>query len=447
MIAYLPAIYPDELVYSWFSRYYIYSGCFSHKMALQELFCKRSDCPSKEFIGNLNPDAKAEITKQYQLDWLVLNHTMYPEYARFIPLSDKKTALHHIGEDYCDIHRLFAVLPRMEGERYLRYCPLCAEEDRKQYGETYWHRKHQIRNLSICTKHGCNLKESSIPVKSEQWYTLNAAETSIMDMDVECEKNPKVTQFARYVEAIFDEPIEFNCDIPISAILYDCMSRTRYLKSSGRSRYTKMFTDDMAAYYEKLGVQSIPSTYQIQRILLGKRYDFSVICQIAFFLGATVQELTSPTLTTDQIQKEQNSHYMKDVVPIDLRLLDEETAPILEAVVKGIYDGSANENSRPERVSERIVCREMNLTGYQLRNMPMCKAVFERYTESYPENWARRIIWAYQKLKEQEIPFYWSDIRELSGVKKKNFESVIPFLSKYTDFATADKIIAIVESK
>ena len=54
MIVYFPDIYPDELVYSWFCRYYVHSGCLSHKMALQELYCKRSDNPSKEFIGNLN---------------------------------------------------------------------------------------------------------------------------------------------------------------------------------------------------------------------------------------------------------------------------------------------------------------------------------------------------------------------------------------------------------
>jgi len=61
MIAYLPQIYPDELVYSWFCRYYIYSGCYTHRMAMQDLYCKRSDNLSKEFIGNLNPEAKKMI--------------------------------------------------------------------------------------------------------------------------------------------------------------------------------------------------------------------------------------------------------------------------------------------------------------------------------------------------------------------------------------------------
>lgn len=130
MIVYFPSIYPDELVYSWFCRYYVHSGYFSHKMALQELYCKRSDNPSKEFIGNLNPEAMEQIDKIYPLDKLVLDHTMYPQYARFITLEKKKMALYRLSHAPCDIHHLFPVLPRGEGERYMRFCPLCVREDR-----------------------------------------------------------------------------------------------------------------------------------------------------------------------------------------------------------------------------------------------------------------------------------------------------------------------------
>lgn len=54
MIAYLPDIYPDELVYSWFCRYYVHSGCLTYKTALQELLYNRCNNPSKEFLGHLN---------------------------------------------------------------------------------------------------------------------------------------------------------------------------------------------------------------------------------------------------------------------------------------------------------------------------------------------------------------------------------------------------------
>lgn len=156
------------------------------------------------------------------------------------------------------------------------------------------------------------------------------------------------------------------------------------------------------------------------------------------------EELTSPTLTLEQIQQEQDSHYMKDTAPVDWVQLDTDTAPILERFVQSVYDGTANENGRPERVSERLVYREMGLLGHQLENMPRCRTIFERYTESYPESWSRKIIWAYQTLKDQGKPFYWSDIRRISGVKKKNFQLIVPYLLKHTDVDTANQIIALV---
>lgn len=444
MIAYLPAIYPDELVYSWFCRYYVHSGCFSHKMALQELYCKRSDNPSKEFIGNLNPDAMEHIERIYPLDDLVLNHTMYPQYARFIPLEQKKTALYRLGHDSCDVHFLFPVLPRNEGEQNLRFCPLCAKEDRKIYGEAYWHRKHQIRNMGICIKHKCVLIESSVSAKSEQSFTFCPAENYVDNNEAVVESDPLIIQFASYLDSVFDTPVDFDNDVPISSVLYDGMSRTKYLKPSGRSRYTKMLADDIDEFYRSMGICSIASMYQIQRALLGSRFDFSVICQIAFFLGMKVEELTAPSLTTEQIRQEQESHYMKDATPVDWELLDIETASILEKFAKDVYNGTANENGRPERVSEKLVYREMNLKGHQLENMPRCRSILERYEESYPECWARKIIWAYQKLKESGESFCWTDIRKIAGVKKKNLQSVIPYLIKYTDVETVERIMTLI---
>lgn len=445
MIVYMPTIHPDELVYSWFCRYYVHSGCFSHKMALQELYCKKSDYLSKEFIGNLNNEAGEEISKIYSLDKLVLDHTMYPQYARFIPLTEKKEALHHLGHDSCDVHYLFPVLPRNDGERYLRFCTLCVKEDREIYGEAYWHRKHQIRNMSICTKHKCRLMESSVPAKSEQSFTFCPAENYTYDREAVFEKDSLVIQYMEYLVSVFDAMMDFDTDIPISSILYDGMSRTKYLKQSGRSRYTKMLADGMSDFYRNMGICSVASVYQIQRILLENLHDFSVVCQIAFFLGMGAEELTASALTKEQIQQEQDSHYMRNTVPIDWELLDRETAPVLEKLVRAVYDGTANENGRPERVSEKLVYREMNLLGHQLENMPKCKAIFEKYTESYPETWARKIIWAYRKLEEEGNPFCWTDIRRISGVKKKNMQKVVPYLWKHVDGGLLSQIIELIE--
>ena len=444
MIAYMPTIYPDELVYSWFCRYYVHSGCFSHKTALQELYCKKSDYVSKEFIGNLNNEAMEQIGEIYSLNKLVLDYTMYPQYARFVSLAKKKDALYRLGHDSCDVHYLFPVLPRNDGERYLRFCPLCVKEDREIYGEAYWHRKHQIRNMCICTQHKCRLMESSVPAKSEQSFTFFPAEKYTYDREAVFENDLSVIQYMEYLVSVFDSVMDYDNDIPISSILYDGMSRTKYLKPSGRSRYTKLLANDMSEFYGSMGICNIVSVYQIQRILLGSLSEFSAICQIAFFLGMKPEELTAPSLTSEQIKQEQDSHYMRNTAPVDWELLDRETAPVLEKFAKGVYDGTANENGRPERVSEKLVYREMNLLGHQLENMPRCKAIFEKYTESYPESWARKIIWAYRKLEEEGKPFCWTDIRRISGVKKKNLQVVVPYLNKHSDNAIVERVMMLI---
>lgn len=68
----------------------------------------------------------------------------------------------------------------------------------------------------------------------------------------------------------------------------------------------------------------------------------------------------------------------------------------------------------------------------------------ERYAESYPESWARKIIWAYQKLEAEGKPFYWTDIRKISGVKKKNLQAVIPYLMDHIDTKSIERIMKVI---
>lgn len=200
-----------------------------------------------------------------------MKHTMYPQYARFIPSEQKKNALYRLIHDNCDAHHLFSILPRTDREQYLRFCPVCVMEDRKAYGETYWHRKHQIRNMNICTKHNCRLMESSVPAKSEQSYTFYPAESYTCENNVIVEDNETVIQFSAYLESVFDAPMNFDADIPISSILYDGISRTKYMMPSGKSRYTKLLTDDMNEFYRNIDLCSTASMYQVQRVLLENR--------------------------------------------------------------------------------------------------------------------------------------------------------------------------------
>lgn len=428
MKMYFPEIYPDELVYSWFGRFAIHSGYINSQL-LQFLYSKRSDTPIKEFIGNLNPEARAYIDNTYPLKELVLKHTMYPQYARFAPLEQRKDALYKLCYENCDMHHLFAVLPRCEKEQYLKYCPVCASEDRKKYAETYWHRKHQIRNIGICPKHKCKLMDSIVPARSMSLYSFITAEEVIPNSEEYISvDNSQQLGFAEYTEQVFDAPVDFEKDIPLSSILYYAMRDTEYMKSTGNSRYMTKFVDDMTRFYEKIELNEIASISRIQKTLLtGRGYDFSLVCQLAFFLNMKPEELTYPKLSEEQIKQEEEIHYMKNRDISDWDEYDKENVERFEEFCNAIYNGSLSNNGRPERVSERMMYEFLNVTAYGFKNMPKCMKVYEKYAESYEQSWVRKIAWAYEKLKQErgKQPIYWTDLRKLSGVKKKSLERMM----------------------
>lgn len=447
MIGFLPKIYPDELVYSWFCRAFVHSGYPTNKAFLGELLFNRHCNPSKEFIGHLNPEMEQEIRQIYPMEELVLDHTMFPQYARFIESENKKNALHKLADGFCDAHHLFSILPRSEGDQYLKYCPLCMEEDREIYGEAYWHRGHQIRNMSVCVKHKCRLENSKVTAKSSQSFMLEPAEIALEEKGADRNVDTLELEFASYMEEIFESPMSFGGTAPISAILYFGMENTKYLKSTGRIRNTQLLADEMDDYFKEIHISDIASLYQVQRTLLGHRTDFSIVTQIAFFLGIPVQELLHPRISEGQIQKERSARRPKENIPEDWNQYDEELLPIFENTARDIYQGKLNGMGRPEKVSERLLCRTVGISPHRLGNMPKCREALRKYEESYEENWARRLAWAYGKLKFRKAgQVYWSEVRKISGVKKGKIYKVLPYLEKHTDKSTAEEIIDLLEN-
>lgn len=444
MISYLPELYPDELVYSWFCRLYIHGGYLTHKAALTDLFEKRSCNPSKEFIGYLNADAKMIISKAIPINKLIAEHTMFPQYARFIPSDKKIAALRLLGEGSTDPHHVFTILIRNPNSEWMRYCPLCASEDREKYGETYWHRSHQIRNINLCPKHKCHLINSPVSIKNESAFSFYPAQTTVKDDDIIYSQNELEHRFTDYCTELVASPISFQKSAPIRSITYQAMKDTPYMKSTGRSRYTTRFYEDITDFYISINLQNPISFSQIQRALLGELTEFTTITQIAFFLGISVEELLNPNLSDDEIKEEYDSHYMRVASPVNWEQLDDDTAPVLEKLAYDIYNGV---NGRPDRVSEKMVCRELGLLQHQIENLPKSSAILKRYAEPYGSAWARRIIWAYDKLLVEcrGKPFYWSDIRRLSGVKKSNLDKIKPFLPKFTTSEKTAAIIALID--
>lgn len=281
--------------------------------------------------------------------------------------------------------------------------------------------------MQTCYKHGCMLVSSDISAKSEQCYSFAYAEGYVKDTQVVM-ADSNIQRFSEYMATIFDSPINFEGDIPISSILHYGLMGTKYMSKKGTTKYTRKLTKDLQAFYSTMGLSEITSMSQIQRHWFGERFDFSVVCQIAFLTGISIADITSPSLSLKHEENEKNTYYMINKKPINWNDLDKEIAPELEAFAKAVYEGTASENGRPERVSEKLVYRQFQLEEHRLEKLPQCRSVLEKYSETYPECWARKIVWAYNKLKSENKPFYWSDIRRLSGVKKANIEKVIPYI-------------------
>lgn len=156
-----------------------------------------------------------------------------------------------------------------------------------------------------------------------------------------------------------------------------------------------------------------------------------------------METLVNPVLSKEQVIREQNARCPpKEDCPKDRSQYDEEMAPVVEQAAYDIYHGNINDMGRPERISERLINKYAGLPNHRIGNLPKCKEIIRKYSESYGENWARRLVWAYRKYEDEngEGPAYWSDIRDASGVKKKNAGQAVPYLEKYADMETAEAI-------
>ena len=148
MIAFFPELYEDELAYSWFSRYYTKSGYLSLRYALDDLYVKRYVNPDTEFVNELRPEVKELVIKHCGMEKLILGHTMFSSYGRFLPDAKKQEAYRALLDMNGNFNNLLAIPKNRRGTgRTLRYCPLCVKEDRRAYGETYWHRIHQVQGM------------------------------------------------------------------------------------------------------------------------------------------------------------------------------------------------------------------------------------------------------------------------------------------------------------
>lgn len=157
--------YPDELIYSAIARYHFYSGNIDYKDTLEEVFLSRSVIPSVE-IGSHFDALAQQIGNHYSVEKLLAKHTIYPYYAPFLSKKRQREIMQDVQGDGKGLYtRLGMVAGSICKKDGLYYCPLCAEEDIKKYGEPYIHREHQLQGIELCAHHYLRLKKYPVDLK------------------------------------------------------------------------------------------------------------------------------------------------------------------------------------------------------------------------------------------------------------------------------------------
>ena len=164
MIGHFPIPYPDELVYSICARFSDRVHYRSPLSVLEELLGTKTGTaiaglPTHlaHLVANLPPGYPATV------DGFIDQHTLLPFYAPFL-LTDNLRRL------YADMRSMnakgvqgyvSAATSGLPMPKWLRFCPMCVEADREQWGECYWHRAHQISGVAACPTHAVWLEQSN----------------------------------------------------------------------------------------------------------------------------------------------------------------------------------------------------------------------------------------------------------------------------------------------
>jgi hypothetical protein len=220
MISFLPRLYPDESLYSVFSRYHIYRGNLSFKETIEDLFGLRNkraafDLPSglESIINNLSG---TRLTVEY----LINNHTLFPYYSPFLPKQKAKLIKEQMASFKGNTIHTSAGLnaSSVHNNRHFKHCRICVSEDLEKFGETYWHRVHQVPGVFICPMHNVPLLIHKRLIYAYNQHEYVAPSQNVLDEMVEVSYSDNIAsrlyEYSKEVEWLLNANVpsfELNC--------------------------------------------------------------------------------------------------------------------------------------------------------------------------------------------------------------------------------------------
>lgn len=195
MMVFFPSPYPDELLFSIIGRLKKWSGEPNQRNMLQHIFGNKHITASVDLASNIGGLVqRLPITSQITVEQLIMKHTLFPFYSAFLPPNQSDAVYRSMVEgNGNDIYSRLGIMgSSVRPNKYIRYCRKCLSHDIKTYGESYWHRMHQVPGLDVCIEHGMSLLNSSIHLHGENKYKFIAADTSNSPLDCIAESIPLI---------------------------------------------------------------------------------------------------------------------------------------------------------------------------------------------------------------------------------------------------------------
>lgn len=488
MIAYFPTVYPDELLYSQLARSYTKSGYMAYTFAAEELFVSKTVRPDVDFINSYTPAAVQAITRNISMENVVEKHTMFPCYGRFLPKERRGKAFSALVAMTGNYHNLLPIPQSKNGKvRCLRYCPACAANDRERYGEAYWHRIHQLLWIRVCPVHKCCLMDSGVVSSGKATPSLKTAEEIIPQSEA-CvfEDNEIEIRAAVFMAEVFQAEVDRNSYVMVGDFLHSRMANTPYRSIRGEQRNITLFYADFREHYRNLPRSWFMELWQIQKVLINDRVNFYEICLMAMFLGITAEQLIQmkmPEKTQQQLfdeavfrlheqglkypaiakalgasyetvkaigegrygkthHKAQKKPLKSGVKPRDWRQIDEDTLPLVKTAIRQMQGGVT---TRPKKVTVFAVEKILHLSSKKISlHLPKCLDEIKQHEELQEQYWAREVVWAARQVEASSVPLTWRKVRDLTNIRRRDFEGCLPYISEYAEGTLAEQILRLL---
>ena len=128
--------------------------------------------------------------------------------------------------------------------------------------------------------------------------------------------------------------------------------------------------------------------------------------------------------------------------PRDWGQIDEDTLPLVKTAIRQLQgDGT----TRPKKVTVFAVEKILHLSSKQISlYLPKCLREMQRHKESQKQYWAREVVWAARQVQASGVTLTWRKVRDLTNIRRKDFEACLPYISEYAEGEIAEKILRLL---